>query len=182
MKTSTIHTCGQEADVGFLLRGTKPVAWARGLTVLPSLLPTEHIATISGTCIPLIFSGYQSPTVALMASCSSTASPYKVPVKVSHVSCLPCMQEMKKCVETVRGMRDHNDSDAFFLCVMSHGTEGAVYGVDGEKVDIKADIVGPFHQDRCKALCGKPKVFLFQACEGGSLLTFFQSLFSSTLA
>jgi len=75
---------------------------------------------------------------------------------------------MKECVLTVSEMTDHEDYDAFFLCVMSHGTHGAVYGVDGVKVDIKAAIVGPFHQDRCKALCGKPKVFLFQACQGGS--------------
>ena len=74
---------------------------------------------------------------------------------------------MKKCVLAVSGMRDHEDYDAFFLCVMSHGTRGAVYGVDGVEVVIKTDIVGPFYQDRCRALCGKPKVFLFQACQGG---------------
>ena len=78
------------------------------------------------------------------------------------------MQEMRKCVQTESESRDHEDYDAFFVCVISHGTRGAVYGVDGVEVDIKADIVGPFHQHRCKALCGKPKVFLFQACQGGS--------------
>ena len=77
------------------------------------------------------------------------------------------IQEMKKCVLAVSGMRDHEDYDAFFLCVMSHGTRGAVYGVDGVEVSIETDIVEPFYQDRCIALCGKPKVFLFQACQGG---------------
>ena len=74
---------------------------------------------------------------------------------------------MKKCVQTVSKLRDHEDYDAFFLCVMSHGTCGAVYGVDGVEVGIETDIVQPFYQDRCEALCGKPKVFLFQACQGG---------------
>ena len=78
------------------------------------------------------------------------------------------MQEMRKYVQGMSEKREHESCDAFFLCVMSHGAEGVVYGVDGVDVNIKVDIVGPFHQDRCKALCGKPKVFLFQACQGGS--------------
>ena len=96
--------------------------------------------------------------------------PVKASVEVNNIQQFfyRCMQEMKKCVQSISGIRDHENYDAFFLCVMSHGAAGVVYGVDGVGVDIKTDIVEPFHQDRCRALCGKPKIFLFQACQGGS--------------
>ena len=50
-----------------------------------------------------------------------------------------CIQEMKKCVQSISRIADHENYDAFFLCVMSHGAARVVYGVDG---------VGVGHQGR----------------------------------
>ena len=61
------------------------------------------------------------------------------------------MQKMKKCVQSISGIGDHKDYDAFFLCVMSHGAAGIVYGVDGVGVDIKTDIVEPFYQGQVQS-------------------------------
>ncbi len=56
---------------------------------------------------------------------------------------------------------------------MSHGRKDYIYGTDGQVVSIQKDIIEPFHQDKCEALSGKPKVFIFQACEGGMMLPLF---------
>ena len=54
-------------------------------------------------------------------------------------------------------------TNAFMLCILSHGGDGFILGVDGEKITID-EIVSKFDGDNCPALSGKPKVFIIQAC------------------
>ena len=58
--------------------------------------------------------------------------------------------------------------DAFVCCVLSHGAEKVVLGVDGKKRPI-SEITSAFNGTHCSALLGKPKVFFIQACQGHSL-------------
>ena len=58
--------------------------------------------------------------------------------------------------------------DAFVCCVLSHGQEKVVLGVDGKKLPI-SDITSAFNGVHCPALLGKPKLFFIQACQGSSL-------------
>nr|AUO38750.1 caspase-8 [Gadus macrocephalus] len=58
--------------------------------------------------------------------------------------------------------------DAFVCCVLSHGEEKVVLGVDGKKRPI-SEITSAFNGEHCSALLGKPKVFFIQACQGHSL-------------
>lgn len=60
---------------------------------------------------------------------------------------------------------DHSEYDALVICVLSHGLEGSVMGVDGLKVSIK-ELYKPF--TNCPTLVGKPKLFFIQACQGDS--------------
>ncbi|RNA05717.1 caspase [Brachionus plicatilis] len=54
--------------------------------------------------------------------------------------------------------------DAICFVVLSHGTDGYVYGVDYEnKLNMDKDILNMFDD----VLVGKPKMFIFQACRGG---------------
>lgn len=53
----------------------------------------------------------------------------------------------------------------FFLCILSHGAEGAVYGSNGMLVQIES-IVEWLTVDLHKKLKGKPKVAIIQACQG----------------
>ena len=57
---------------------------------------------------------------------------------------------------------DHSSYDAFIFTVLSHGEEGLVYGTDGT-ISIR-DITLKFNSNT--SLAGKPKIFLFQACQG----------------
>ncbi|KAK6620444.1 hypothetical protein RUM44_006845 [Polyplax serrata] len=63
------------------------------------------------------------------------------------------------------------EADSIIVTFMSHGEEGdtednsKIVGIDGMGLAIN-DIVSFFHNDACKALIGKPKVFFFQACRG----------------
>lgn len=61
---------------------------------------------------------------------------------------------------------NHNAYDSVVLCLLSHGLEGRIYGVDGGLVPIN-DLVAMFNGHNAKTLFGKPKLFFIQACRGG---------------
>lgn len=58
--------------------------------------------------------------------------------------------------------KKHN---ALFVILLSHGSETGIYGTDGIEVDLH-DIITFFDNKHCKAMVGKPKVFVIQACRG----------------
>ena len=62
--------------------------------------------------------------------------------------------------------RNQAYSDAFILYIMSHGTHGRVYGIDGESISIEEDIAAKFDGKHCPDLLNKPKLFFIQACQG----------------
>lgn len=68
-------------------------------------------------------------------------------------------------VVTELGRRDHSHTDCLVCCILSHGKEASVYGVDGEVVPIKK-LTKQFDGTRCPSLAGKPKLFFIQACQG----------------
>ncbi|XP_067115989.1 caspase-8 isoform X2 [Osmerus mordax] len=61
--------------------------------------------------------------------------------------------------------RDHSDVDCLVCCVLSHGMEGCVYGVDGSTVRL-GEITEPFNGLLSSTLREKPKIFFIQACQG----------------
>ncbi|CAL8349694.1 unnamed protein product [Arctogadus glacialis] len=61
--------------------------------------------------------------------------------------------------------RDHTWMDCVACVVLSHGLEGGVYGVDGERVWLK-ELADVLNGVRCASLRGKPKLFFIQACQG----------------
>ena len=46
---------------------------------------------------------------------------------------------------------------------------GFAYGIDGKKISIEDEICASFDGRNCKALHGKPKIFIIQACQGGNV-------------
>ncbi|XP_048043291.1 caspase-22 [Megalobrama amblycephala] len=61
--------------------------------------------------------------------------------------------------------KDCHHADCFVCCVLSHGDETGVLGVDEEICPVNA-ITSPFDGVNCPSLLGKPKVFFIQACRG----------------
>ena len=50
---------------------------------------------------------------------------------------------------------------------MGHGRAGGEMELsDNIFINLSKDLVEKFDGDRCPNLCGKPKIFLFQACRG----------------
>ncbi|KAF3694838.1 Caspase-8 [Channa argus] len=65
------------------------------------------------------------------------------------------------------GSRDHSLMDCVVCCILSHGQEGSVYGVDGQTVEL-AQLKQPLNGLKCPSLADKPKLFFIQACQGTS--------------
>ena len=62
---------------------------------------------------------------------------------------------------------DHRDSDCFVCIVLTHGDHGELFAQDGRYgIDL---LFRHFLADNCPTLCGKPKLFFVQACQGGML-------------
>lgn len=59
----------------------------------------------------------------------------------------------------------HHKADCFVLVIMTHGTSGAIYGVDGKTVSIE-EIKMLLNGENFPAMADKPKVLLIQACRG----------------
>lgn len=60
------------------------------------------------------------------------------------------------------------EHDALFVFILSHGSEHGIYGTDGLEVYLESEIISCFDNRNCKAMIGKPKVFVIQACRGRS--------------
>ena len=56
--------------------------------------------------------------------------------------------------------------DSFVCCLMSHGTEGKVYGTDRGEFDLNNIYK---YLGSCEHLTGKPKLIFIQACQGDSI-------------
>jgi len=56
----------------------------------------------------------------------------------------------------------------FVMFLLSHGEDGHVYALNGEKISIQK-IMNYFDGKQCPALLGKPKLFFVQACQGGNV-------------
>jgi hypothetical protein len=62
---------------------------------------------------------------------------------------------------------DHSENDCFACIVLTHGNHGELFAQDGKyTIDI---LFRYFLADICSTLCGKPKLFFIQACQGGML-------------
>lgn len=78
-----------------------------------------------------------------------------------------CKREQLLSTMRELGSRNHSQMDCLVCCILSHGKEGSVYGVDGYTVKIK-DLKESVNALRCVSLAEKPKMFFIQACQGTS--------------
>ena len=52
------------------------------------------------------------------------------------------------------------------VCLLSHGDQGTVCGVDNEEVNVVQLQYEIFNSESCPDLSDKPKIFIIQACQG----------------
>ncbi|KAM9327080.1 caspase-2 [Gastrophryne carolinensis] len=60
---------------------------------------------------------------------------------------------------------DHSQLDSAIVAILSHGVDGAVYGSDGNLVQLQ-DVFTQMDNAHCPQLQNKPKMFFIQACRG----------------
>lgn len=74
-------------------------------------------------------------------------------------------QNMRMCIESFSRQPEHRTVDSCVVCLLSHGVEGAVYGTDGQLLQLDW-VFGSFDNAHCQLLQNKPKMFFIQACRG----------------
>ncbi|XP_062591808.1 caspase-8-like [Saccostrea cucullata] len=77
-------------------------------------------------------------------------------------------KEMAQKLEDFAADAAHFHADAAFVCLLSHGEEGYIFGTDGRKLQLDS-VFKLFDNSNCPSLLGKPKIFVIQACRGGAL-------------
>lgn len=74
-------------------------------------------------------------------------------------------QGMRTCIENFCRRPDHQTVDSCVVCLLSHGVEGAIYGTDGQLLQLDW-VFESFDNAHCPLLQNKPKMFFIQACRG----------------
>ncbi|KAM9352733.1 caspase-2 [Symphorus nematophorus] len=74
-------------------------------------------------------------------------------------------QGMRTCIENFCRRTDHRTVDSCVVCLLSHGVEGAIYGTDGQLLQLDW-VFEAFDNAHCPLLQNKPKMFFIQACRG----------------
>lgn len=74
-------------------------------------------------------------------------------------------QDMRTCIESFTRRPDHHSVDSSVVCLLSHGVEGAIYGTDGQLLQLDW-VFESFDNAHCPLLQNKPKMFFIQACRG----------------
>lgn len=73
-------------------------------------------------------------------------------------------QEIDQLLREIQ-QKDHKDNGALVVCTLSHGNLNMVSGACGQDLPINS-MTSLFRADNCPSLAGKPKFFIFQACQG----------------
>ncbi|RWS27124.1 caspase-1-like protein [Leptotrombidium deliense] len=74
--------------------------------------------------------------------------------------------EFSQIVKILRDIArmDHTAADSFVCCVLTHGEDGLLHAYDHPYES--QELYNRFKGDVCTSLCGKPKIFIIQACQG----------------
>ena len=62
--------------------------------------------------------------------------------------------------------KEVSDVSCFFCIVMAHGGAGNKVTMSDGEIDLREDIFSQFKGNKCKAMLGKPKIFIVNACRG----------------
>uniref|UniRef100_A0AAQ5YB49 Caspase-2 n=1 Tax=Amphiprion ocellaris TaxID=80972 RepID=A0AAQ5YB49_AMPOC len=74
-------------------------------------------------------------------------------------------QGMRNSIEEFCRCLGHQTVDSCVVCLLSHGVDGAVYGTDGQLLQLDW-VFKSFDNAHCLLLQNKPKMFFIQACRG----------------
>lgn len=74
-------------------------------------------------------------------------------------------QGIRTCIENFCRRPEHQNVDSCVVCLLSHGVEGAIYGTDGQLLQLDW-VFEAFDNAHCPLLQNKPKMFFIQACRG----------------
>lgn len=74
-------------------------------------------------------------------------------------------KEMLITIQNFAKLSDHKYVDSCVVCVLTHGEQGELFGVDEFAISV-LEFVSCLNARNCPALAHKPKLFFLQACRG----------------
>uniref|UniRef100_A0A8C5R7U2 Caspase-2 n=1 Tax=Leptobrachium leishanense TaxID=445787 RepID=A0A8C5R7U2_9ANUR len=74
-------------------------------------------------------------------------------------------QDILSALSNFSRRSEHAQLDSCIVALLSHGVDGAVYGVDGKLVQLQ-EVFAMLDNAHCPHLQNKPKMFFIQACRG----------------
>lgn len=77
-------------------------------------------------------------------------------------------QGMRCVIESFSRRVEHQEADSCVVTLLSHGVDGAVYGTDGQLLQLDW-VFEAFDNVHCPLLQNKPKMFFIQACRGDEM-------------
>uniref|UniRef100_A0AC35TZB5 CASPASE_P20 domain-containing protein n=1 Tax=Rhabditophanes sp. KR3021 TaxID=114890 RepID=A0AC35TZB5_9BILA len=77
-------------------------------------------------------------------------------------------QEMLSTIKGFGRLEEHKTYHSTIVCVLTHGDNNALVGVDDNKVDVN-EFIATLNNGNCPNLSQKPKLFFIQACRGGKI-------------
>lgn len=75
-------------------------------------------------------------------------------------------KDMAEVLKQAANAKQQEDADCLVVILMSHGSTGVIFGVDGEELKLHDKVYALFNNVNCRNLRGKPKLFFIQACRG----------------
>ncbi|KAK4327535.1 hypothetical protein Pmani_002016 [Petrolisthes manimaculis] len=74
--------------------------------------------------------------------------------------------ETKRALERFRDQKILEEVDSLVVIFMSHGRKGDVFYTSDDEEMTCEEVIESFSNSLCPAVCGKPKLFMFQMCRG----------------
>lgn len=118
-------------------------------------------------CLPVI--DYKFPDLASEVQLDFFESQFGKSRFESLNADIDFIQEMLTIIEQERGNQDHERFGMFVLVIMSHGDANLIYGTNLKPVKLD-DIYDRLAAANFRAMAGKPKLIIIQACSGGECL------------
>lgn len=97
----------------------------------------DYVVTVRRDLTAQVRSHTLSDTPHLPSRQQARATHLTTPIRRAFLPLRVIIQGIKTCIENFSRRPEHQTLDSCVVCLLSHGLEGAIYGVDGQLVQVR---------------------------------------------